>query len=147
MKHLRRFNESSAGLTKEEIKDFCEINLAYLLDDGMDILMDEYNNAYGHFYVTLSFRSIGGTKWVAIKDQVIPFLVRLRDFLWSNGEQLVCLNNYGNKTDYYQLQFDMISKEHDGPYEALFGFDEVVDDKVNNLITRDKVKYINFYIK
>jgi hypothetical protein len=143
MRYLRKYNEdNSAGLTKEEVQDFCEINLAYLLDDGMKIAC---HNVDGRFCVILSFRSIGCTKWVVIKDQVIPFLVRLRDFLWSNGEQLACINS--TKPNYYQLQFDMVSEIHDGPYEALFTFNEVVDDKVNNLITRDKVKYITFYIK
>lgn len=35
MKHLRKFNEGSEGLTQqEEVQDFCEMNLAYLMDEG-----------------------------------------------------------------------------------------------------------------
>ena len=35
MRFLRRFNESLEG--KEELQDFCEMNLAYLLDEGFFI--------------------------------------------------------------------------------------------------------------
>jgi len=35
MKHLRKFNES---LNKEELQDFCDTYLAYLLDEGYSIL-------------------------------------------------------------------------------------------------------------
>ena len=35
MKHLRRFNESVNK--EEELQDFCETYLAYLLDDGFEV--------------------------------------------------------------------------------------------------------------
>ncbi len=37
MKHLKPFNEAVGDTFKEELKDFCETNLAYLLDDGGEI--------------------------------------------------------------------------------------------------------------
>jgi len=37
MKHLRGFNES---LNKEELQDFCETYLAYLLDDGFEVSVE-----------------------------------------------------------------------------------------------------------
>jgi hypothetical protein len=34
MKHLKRFNENKENF-KEDLQDFCEKNLAYLLDDSV----------------------------------------------------------------------------------------------------------------
>ena len=34
MKHLKRFNESLEPVEVDELKDFCETYLAYLLDEG-----------------------------------------------------------------------------------------------------------------
>ena len=34
MKHLKRFNES---VTQEDLQDFCESSLAYLMDEGFTI--------------------------------------------------------------------------------------------------------------
>jgi hypothetical protein len=36
MRHLKRFNES---LDENELLDFCEVNLAYLLDEGFNIMI------------------------------------------------------------------------------------------------------------
>ena len=41
MRYLRKFNEK---VEREEIKDFCEINLAYLLDEGVDVRVSHYDN-------------------------------------------------------------------------------------------------------
>ena len=94
---------------EEDIKDFCEINLAYLLDEGMAIHVDRFiissqlNIKLGsarllphttYFDVGLSFRKFGKdrfengvtssgfryyTTWIEVKDQIIPFLTRLRN--------------------------------------------------------------------
>jgi DNA-binding protein YbaB len=34
MKHLKPFNEAVGDTFAQDLKDFCEMNLAYLLDDG-----------------------------------------------------------------------------------------------------------------
>ena len=40
MRYIKKYNESnSEGLTEEVIKDFCEMNLAYLMDDGLKVLV------------------------------------------------------------------------------------------------------------
>lgn len=84
MKHLRKFNES---LNKEELQDFCDTYLAYLLDDGYTILatgigFDEYVE---YVLVLSNGKKIGTTHlridsperlfpWEEVKDQFIPFL-------------------------------------------------------------------------
>jgi hypothetical protein len=37
MKYLKTFNEGLSDLTYLEILDFCEENLAYLMDDGFNV--------------------------------------------------------------------------------------------------------------
>ena len=84
-------------INEEDIKDFCEINLAYLLDEGMAIHVDRFTRLLPHttyFDVGLSFRIFGKdrfengvtssgfryyTTWIEVKDQIIPFLSRLRN--------------------------------------------------------------------
>jgi len=38
MKHLKKFNESLQPNEVDELKDFCETSLAYLLDDGIKLV-------------------------------------------------------------------------------------------------------------
>ena len=43
MKHLKRFNESLNDNEVDELRDFCETSLAYLLDDGYRIQVSPTN--------------------------------------------------------------------------------------------------------
>ena len=87
MKHLKRFNEALerdvdgdfTAATLDEIKDYCEINLAYLLDLGMfiecsDIIDD--NTGSHECQVELLFDDIPAS---TILDQVIPFFKRIKN--------------------------------------------------------------------
>lgn len=84
MKHLKRFNES---LDVNDLNDFCETNLAYLVDEGFDIMISS-NNFSGDYFKSIKItnpRSLDdrqdGTvnyfKWNDIKDHFIPFFTRL----------------------------------------------------------------------
>ena len=73
MKYIRSYNESnSEGLNELEIKDFCEINLAYLMDDGLKVLVSEevFDLKVIDYKVTLSFRLLANKRWVQLKVQV-----------------------------------------------------------------------------
>lgn len=84
MKHLKRYNES---IDENELKDFCEINLVYLLDDGFEIMISGNNFSGGSFKSikitnprSLDDRQDGTVnyfKWDDVKDHFIPFLTRL----------------------------------------------------------------------
>ena len=89
MKHLKRFNESLTDDEVEELKDFCESSLAYLLDDESYRLSvteqtSDYTRVSPSYYLSLT-RDIsydgstieGGQdiiNWGDIKDHFIPFL-------------------------------------------------------------------------
>jgi hypothetical protein len=77
MKHLKRFNES---VTQEELQDFCESSLAYLMDEGFTIkiygpddprrpLPKRQFNIWIHKDNAKEF-----FKWDDVKDYYIPLL-------------------------------------------------------------------------
>ena len=142
MKHLRGFNESSGGLTQEEIKDFCETNLAYLMDEGLKVIVDKFG-----YEVILSLKDVDNKRWIDIKDQVIPFLIRLK-------------NEYDLKTFDWVTDLptaDIIfvtSMKYGTKYEGYSDY-FTTDTIINDNIRRDwakftsiyKVNQISFYIK
>ena len=88
MKHLKRFNESNSY--EEELKDFCEGYLAYLLDDG-DYELFTYTYAehtqYQFFKILFCEKDRSYIEWDNIKDNFIPFLSMLdRSYNISKGK-------------------------------------------------------------
>jgi hypothetical protein len=86
MKHIKPFNEAitwDPTEFKQELTEFCEMNLAYLLDDIANLYVtnvndwDEYSTSVEDFHkIVLSF-SRNPKQWDEIKDHIIPFLTRL----------------------------------------------------------------------
>lgn len=75
MKHLKRFNESLTPDEVDDLKDFCEVNLAYLLDEDFIVDIDSRFGTTGNVSFNLK-RELGFT-WNEISDHFIPFLQRL----------------------------------------------------------------------
>lgn len=77
MKYLKPFNENTDNF-KEELQDFCDNNLAYLLDEGTEIQIVEQPGGHEglHLIRILLERP---KKWDDIKDHMIPFLTRLQN--------------------------------------------------------------------
>lgn len=75
MKHLKSFNEDITSFNfEEELKDFCEMNLAYLIDEGTEISVGETQNGN---IVKIRFDYF--KSWDEIKDHIIPFATRLNN--------------------------------------------------------------------
>ena len=72
MRYIKPFNESKENLI-EELKDFCETNLAYLLDEGGKVEVHTFESD------TLLLINITNSTWSNIKDHMIPFLIRLKN--------------------------------------------------------------------
>ena len=130
MKHLKRFNESNSY--EEELRDFCEGYLAYLLDDG-DYEVFTYTYAE-HFKILFCEKVRSYIEWDNIKERFIPFLSMLdKNYNIESGEI------YDEKaididgTEY--LISDLID---DNIYQPLRG---------DGNISKFKFKYINIYIK
>jgi len=87
MKHLKRFNEKIQwNKDRPELLEFCEDNLAYLLDKGFDVSVRLYpmrNNTYrdsirDEGYISITPNKYGVVfKWNEVKDDFIAFLEML----------------------------------------------------------------------
>ena len=149
MKYLRRFNEGLTDDEVEELKDFCESSLAYLLDDGFEVKFskfskhnwnknpikkrDEYLNItlYGPIDTTytksrglasyLYITDEGGRlfSWNEIKDYYIPFIMLLKNRHYIPYNKIA-----------FVVEVD--SKIH----QRVFKVDEIVDDD-NKVIQTD----------
>jgi hypothetical protein len=88
MKYLKIFEEFNLVniLSQEDLRDFCEIHLAYLLDEQFILdVTDKEENPYHHsnnFIITLN--SVKFFRWDVIKDHFIPFLVHLENEYGDN---------------------------------------------------------------
>jgi hypothetical protein len=103
MRFLKKFNES---LSKEDLKDFCESSLAYMLDDDFKISCDKVITSAGHDNSNKSMITI--TKldgwdpffYPDYKDHLIPFIQLLsrRYTLESfTNDNKVIMWDYNNK--------------------------------------------------
>ena len=73
MKYLKPFNENTDNF-KEELQEFCELNLAYLLDD--EELEARLIPVVGGFRLLIELNQ-NPQLWSDIKNHMIPFLTRL----------------------------------------------------------------------
>ena len=96
MKHLKRFNENN---NEEDLKDFCETHLAYLLDDyNFELYVDSFNDHTqgGIYRGQIRIENNEGFKWDDIKDYFIPFLKQLDKIrghqIKIGGEKLVFIH-------------------------------------------------------
>lgn len=77
MKHIKPFNENIDNF-EEELKDFCETNLTYLIDE--DTQVDITNTGLFNGIVLYEIRITSNlVLWSSIKDHMIPFLTRLQN--------------------------------------------------------------------
>jgi hypothetical protein len=75
MRHLKNFNES---MSKEDLQDFCESTLAYLIDEGFTIKVYTHGDPRsslpkGEYNIWLQ-KDKEFFKWDDVKDYYIPFL-------------------------------------------------------------------------
>lgn len=103
MKHLKKFNESYER--KEELKDFCETHLAYLLDEGYEIFIkkDRDNSLLLSLTIDKNDEDYAEFKWNDIKDHFIPFLTHLSNNYEINGKAQLTTNRASNRTNYYEF--------------------------------------------
>ena len=115
MKHIKSFNESN----EEDLKDFCETHLAYLLDDSnFELTVDSYA---GIADILIKLQNNEGFKWNDIKDYFIPFLIQLNKIRRIDTHKL-----------YIQVKGRNSSNTRsDGRLWQEVSFDELIDDELN----------------
>jgi hypothetical protein len=126
MRYLKKFNES---VSKEDLQDFCESSLAYLMDEGFTVSImggDDPRTRLprGQFNIFLQREAREFFKWDDVKDYYIPFLKLLSNrydigtFVTEASEPSVRFR-YRKKSDY---SFVNVNKD--------FSYARVINDDV-----------------
>jgi hypothetical protein len=108
MRHLKRFNESTDDNFKEELQEFCELNLAYLLDDQE--IEARILPVVGGFRLLIELNQ-NPQLWDDIKNHMIPFLTRL-----SNHFELRPYANKGGKNVSIEVTRDLEAARQNWPH-------------------------------
>ena len=137
MKHLKKFNESLEPNDVEELKDFCENCLAYLLDDGYNVSVTSRDQVKypDKPYIIVSLGLLEPRKfyWNDVKDYYIPFLqmlqrrYELQSFLGDTG--YVCFNT---EMEFRYLSLDQVINDRVGLEigSRLWGINIKIVDKI-----------------
>lgn len=135
MIHLRNFNEGfGQNLDEQELREFCEMYLAFLMDDGfeVDISKIRENSITDYWRVKIyNLIKIGHLNkydrfaWNSVRDQFIPFFKMLN-------------KNYVIKTNYgYQVKFQRINGT------AIWASDDsILNDDFSKNFKRSPIYYI-----
>jgi hypothetical protein len=100
MKYIKKYSSLIVESVKDDLKDFCEWNLAYLLDDDYKVMITRRDNLPSvspahkpghliHFYRWVSERT-DFFELSEIEDHFIPFLQRLS----NQYEVIECVVDY-----------------------------------------------------
>jgi hypothetical protein len=90
MRYIKPFNEAVGDTFDQDLKDFCEMNLAYLMDEELDISIMLVRVGLGLSFKLTLVLDDNPRLWNDIKDHMIPFLTRL-----SNQYELK-VSNHGD---------------------------------------------------
>ena len=142
MRHLRTFNENTDNF-KEELQEFCELNLAYLLDD--EDLEVRLIPVVGGVRLLIELNQ-NPQLWSDIKDHMIPFLTRL-----SNQYELRPYANKGGKNVSIEVTRDLEAARQNWPHRKTSLYYEVPrlindDTKSGLLFDNDTDDVLDSYI-
>lgn len=147
MKHLKKFSaihslleQSNEGLNKEELQDFCDTYLAYLLDEGYSIEASEIG--FGEYVLVLRNENrptnvpIDSPEllftWEEVKDQFIPFLHML-------SKQYTITRS---------IKFWVLNKKFDrGTERPFIDYDYNLPMVLEDRVSLEEIVQINIYLK
>ena len=147
MKHLKKFSaihslleQSNESLNKEELQDFCDTYLAYLLDEGYSIEASEIG--FGEYVLVLRNENrptnvpIDSPEllftWEEVKDQFIPFLHML-------SKQYTITRS---------IKFWVLNKKFDrGTERPFIDYDYNLPMVLEDRVSLEEVVQINIYLK
>ena len=126
MRYIKKFNESNID-TLDELKDFCESNLAFLLDEEYSTIYNYTENGMNPIYsVQIVSRNINNALyWNDMKDYIIPFLERL--------SKNYTLHSLVNDSHQIYIGIKYIEQSISVPQIILreFSYNNIINDKVN----------------
>lgn len=158
MKHIKPFNESNVtGQFLTDLREFCEMNLVYLMDDGLQVSVTKHpinreDMGNSHLcFVRLNYSVTNQASmddvdllvhknWNDIKDVIIPFFTRLdRNYNVITFGQLPIVTSglFVQGSLNGQVQFGLRRTITSGGFRKNFSLDDVINDRLdlgNNLI-------------
>jgi hypothetical protein len=144
MKHLKSFNEDITSFSfEEELQEFCELNLAYLLDD--EDLEVRLIPVVGGVRLLIELNQ-NPQLWSDIKDHMIPFLTRL-----VSQYELRPYANKGGKNVSIEVTRDLEAARQNWPHRKTSLYYEVPrlindDTKSGLLFDNDTDDVLDSYI-
>ena len=139
MRYIKKFNESNID-TLDELKDFCESNLAFLLDEEYSTIYNYTENGMNPIYsVQIVSRNINNALyWNDMKDYIIPFLERL--------SKNYTLHSLVNDSHQIYIGIKYIEQSISVPQIILreYSYNNIINDKVN---IDDKIHSIIIKVK
>jgi hypothetical protein len=151
MKYLKLYENY---YSKTELNNFCEENLALLLDKGFNSYIKTTNLVIknGRKDKIMDRKEF---KWDDVKSDIIPFLELLREYYIISDKINLNTTKYKKKTDRnYQIIFIFSSNEF--IFSDYYTYDDVINDIMNNshnkhsgdnIVDLDKLKSIIIGIK
>jgi len=126
MRFLKRFNEDLQPDEVEELKDFCNSSLAYLLDEGyeIDVYEDTWRKDIRVFKINLNLprqEEYDLFYWNDVKNYYIPFLQML--------ERRYELDNFSGNGQVGEVFFNT-DDSHNG--FKFYKLEQVIKDNVEN---------------
>jgi hypothetical protein len=140
MRYLKPFNEA-VGLHQftnfaQDLKDFCEMNLAYLMDEELDISILPVKSGLGlSFKLTLELND-NPRLWNDIKDHMIPFLIRL-----SNQYEIKRYPRIDKKDVKIEVTRDLEAARQNRPQRTtnvFYQIDKLINDDTKSGIFYDR---------
>ena len=133
MRYLKYF-EANVHPIQKELQEFCDNNLAYLIDIGFDVEISEYlydnNGMYETRFEIKLQKSFNWYTWSQINDDFIPFLTVLN----SKYDIIKIKMNHLVEVDRTKVRGSTHRQSH-----ITFPVNKLIKDKINKEITINKI--------
>jgi hypothetical protein len=145
MKYIKTF-EYQTDNSLQELQNFCNDHLAYLIDRGIKVIVNQQGDSYYIFIgnvnnsrnPNISFNNkenTKGLKWSDIKDDIITFLIILKDKFKHN------LYNFIKFKKIHTSYVNNTSKSYE--LESKYILENIIEDKLEDI---DNIYYIRITI-
>jgi hypothetical protein len=146
MRYLKKFNES---VDQYELKEFCEINLAYLLDQGFEVLVTLLNT--NDYSVEIRKYDLDDYwfKWDQVKDYIIPFLIHLRNeykIRISPSEREETMQFFIKTEKAFSISHGIVSGDRQHRHISI-SVNKVINDNLDIILKINDIGNLFFYIK
>jgi hypothetical protein len=110
MKHIKKFNESLINIT-DELQEFCNVNLAYLIDEGFNVKCTSQRTfkESGYYSRVGIYKPYNTFNWYDVRDDIIPFMKILKKEY-----------NVDNYVKFYMNR------------DAMVKLDDIINDRIEN---------------